>query len=72
MHGENYNPVIHKVLGGHRKHKTESYRHFGNTSYPVTMLADSNRVFKHMGGVPIGGHGAPNMVLVDLIPDYAN
>ena len=67
---ENYNPVLHKVLGGHRKQKSGTYKHMGNTSYPITMLADSNRVFKHMGGTPIAGHGAPNIVVVDLIPDY--
>ena len=50
---ETYNPVLHKVLGGHRKQKSEPYRHMGNTSYPITMLADSNRVFKHLGGTPI-------------------
>ena len=69
---ENYNPVLHKVLGGHRKQKSEPYRHMGNTSYPITMLADSNRVFKHLGGTPISGHGATNTVIVDLIPDYNN
>ena len=72
MEGEKYNPVLHKVLGGHRRYKTEAHHHFGNTSYPITMLANSNRVFHHMGGVPIAGHGAPNMVITDLIPDYNN
>ena len=53
MTEENYDPVLHEVLGGHRKHKTESYRHMGNSSYPITMLEDSSRVFKYKGGVPI-------------------
>ena len=56
MTKENCNAVFPKVLGDHRKHKTESYRHMGNSSYPITMLEDSNRVFKHIGRVPISGH----------------
>ena len=72
MTDENYNPVLHQVLVGHKMHKTESYRHMGNSSYSITMFADSNRVFNYMGRTPISGHDAPNMIIADLIPDYNN
>ena len=39
---ESYNPVLHKVLGGHRKYRTATApTHIGSSSNPLTYLADS-------------------------------